>query len=250
MRTARWLFLLLVTIRAIPLLAAEPTTAPAVSTFAPATELIGLLDEILATLAKQLASPSNYQEAGPQVSRTAHTLSVVALALALSDESLSAKPSAGALLKASQALAEATDFAAATAAFQLVQAARQATTVPVPTAWETVAPTGELMTQVQTTHNRLKRSTRGARFESLAKENAQSATLLALIAHQVRSDTNQVEDSDQLPQWLQFCDEMRDAASALRTSITSGDRSASEAALTRLENNCKACHQVFHPDEP
>jgi hypothetical protein len=230
--------------------AAADQPLPAASTFAPAEQLSGLIDEHFETMAKQLASEDAYREAGPQLARTAHTLSVVALALALSNETVSGQSSAGAMLGAAQALAEASDFAAATSAWQALQAARQNSEQPLPTAWEAVAPTGELMTQVQATHNRLKRSTRGARFESLAADNARAATLLAIIAHEVRADENQIEDAEQLPQWQAYCDEMRDSASALRTAITSGDRAAADSALTRLENNCKDCHKVFHPDEP
>lgn len=235
-----------------PVSADEPPAAPPVSAFAPAADLVAQFDALLADTQASLESADDYFAKETRVRRNAHTLTVLALALALHDSPHRLSTAAPALIAASQALAATKDHPTAVEACAALAAVAEqpgSNDGPAPE-WARAASLSQLMKQVTFVHNLLRRNLRGERFASRADENAQHAALLAVIAQAALVDTHEVKDPAQVGEWYAFSGEMRDAAGALNAAIHAADAEAAADASKRLERSCTACHQVFRPSLP
>lgn len=242
------LVLVAVSISISRLLAGDPPEPPKLSTVAPAAELTQQARLYLAGFNEALADEQKYTEKKGAVTRDAHTLTLLALVLAKHDTDHELKSASPALMKASQELAAAPDYAAAKAALAAVESAAGGSATEVAELkWEKVASLGQAMKQVTLVSNRLKRGLR--RFEDRAEENARDAAVLAAIAQAVTYDTHEVKNPDDVDKWYQFCSEMRDAAGQLNTTIKAADKDGAGAAMSRLSKNCDSCHEVFRPEE-
>lgn len=228
-----------------------PAPPPAVSTFAPAEDLIAQAASYATSLEKSLESPDKFNSSRTQVARDASTLAVVAVALALHDSSHPLKGSAAALLTAAQQLASTEDHTTAQTALAAVQQALrgEGTSSETPS-WKVVAGLDPLMKQVTLSFNKLRRSTRpGPRFATQAAENARLAAVLAVIAQGIQPDTHEVADAAQHPAWYDFCAQMRDACGELNGALHRQDVEATAAAMQRAEKSCKDCHEKFRIEE-
>jgi hypothetical protein len=229
-------------------MAAEPPKAPPVSTFAPAEDLVKQVDLFVADFKAGLASQQDYSDKKIMLTRNAHTLAVLGVALGLHDQQNRLKDSAPALVAAAQELAKAEDYAAAQAAFTQVQQAVAGAAKKGPELkWShKVASLGQIMKQVTATDTRLRRNLR--RFDQLAEENARSASLLAVIAQAAMYDTHEVKNPEELGKWYQMSADMRDIAASVATAIRAKDKPAAEAGLKRLTQSCDDCHSVFQTE--
>lgn len=227
----------------------EPPAAPAVSAFAPAEDLVSQVDLFLADFAAALADEATYADKKDTVSRDAHTLATLAVALGLHDTPNDLRTSAPALLAAAQALATAADYAAAQQALEGVKKAvhGEATEGPALSWTEKVASLGRLMKQVNNVNVRLRRGVR--RLDpNKTDENARYAALLAVIAQATTVDTHEVQDPAQVGEWFQYCGDMRDAAGEVNAAIRAADKSAVDAGMKKLTQSCEACHAAFRVD--
>ena len=228
--------------------AAEPPKAPPVSSFAPAEELVKLVDDFIADFESALASQQDYTDKKIMLTRNAHTLAVLGVAVGLHDQQNRLKASAPALVSAAQQLAKAADYAAAKSALEKVKAAASGAAQEGPELkWnQKVASLGQIMKQVAATDTRLRRNMR--RFDRLADENARSASLLAVIAQAALYDTHEVKDPSDLDKWYQMSADMRDIAASIGTAIRAKDQPAAEAGIKRLTQSCDDCHAVFQTE--
>lgn len=229
---------------------AAPPTAPKVSTFAPADDLVNQLDYFLGRLEKAVQSEAEYKDAKDKVGKDANTAIVIALALGLHDTDNKYKTAAPAIMKAAQGLASADDFASATKGVAAVKAAVAGKgDDPIALKWEKVASLEELMKQVPLVNTKLKRYTKKAsRFKSRAKDIAGYSAVLATIAQGVMADTHEAKNPGEVEKWYNFCVQMRDAAAAVNTAIRAGDKKTSDAAMKTLAQSCEDCHEIFHPE--
>lgn len=229
-----------------------PPAPPPVSKYAPAVDLIALAKGYAESFPASVSDAQKYSKDQPKVQKDAHTLAVVALALALSDEDHALKKVSPALMGAAQALAAAKEAGAAKTAADsitaLIAETGEAGDVQAPAEWQKVARMGPLMKQVTFVHNRLKRGLQKNRFEQTAADTAQYAAVLAIIGQACNVDTHEVKDPADIDKWYQYCAEMRDAAGEVNGAIHAKNFDGATAGLEKLEKSCQGCHEVFRAE--
>jgi hypothetical protein len=217
---------------------AADDASPKVSTFAPAKDLAGQVDQYLKELDKAVTDEDSYKEAADgKIVRDANTLIVLALALGLHDEESKYKASAGALIKASQELAATKDFDSAKKAVAGLKAAAK-NNAAADLKWEKIASLSELMKQVPVINTKLKMKLAGAKFKSKAKETTGYTAVIATIAHASSFDTSVTKNDDEVKQWHKFSTDTRDFAGQLNAAIHQGDKSAADKAMKKLAQSC------------
>jgi hypothetical protein len=226
-----------------------PPEAPPVSTFAPAEDLISQAEKYLKDLQKILADEADYEVYQEKICKQANTLAVIALVLGLHDREHKYKARAGAVMRAAQELAAADNYAAAKAALARLQSAAEGNGgVAVALKWEKVASLPELMKQVPTINTKLKRYLKGARFKTKARHTGGYTAVLAAIAQGSMPDLGEAENVEQMRQWYDLTEQMRDAAAEVNQAIRTGDEIAATTANKKLQQNCEDCHAAFRPD--
>ena len=226
--------------------AAAPPEAPKVSTFAPAEDLANQVTSYIAELNNEVATEDEYKASEAAIAKQSNTLVVLALTLGLHDTDNPYKASAGALMKAAQKLAAAKDYAAAkTAAAQLHSLSGGSN----PQKWEKVASLEQLMKQVPTIHNKLKKGVKGKKFKTSAKATAGQSAVLAAIAQGSIADTSATQNEEQVKQWYEFCAKMRSAAARVNADIHQQNAAATEKGMVQLNQSCEDCHAVFKKDK-
>lgn len=233
------------------LTAASPTL-PKVSEFAPVEDILSQIDYYLDRLEAALSDEAEYSAGKKKrVVKDSNTLVVLLLATGLHDQESKLQAAAPGLLPLAQKLAaSADDYAQAKGVFgELRSAAEQSLTGGEPLKWEKVASLGQLMKQVPTINNRLKRSLRESKFEKDAEKSAGYSAVLAVIAQAAMADTHEVKNPDDTQKWYDFCTTMRNAAGEINSAVRTKDFDAATAAMERLKNNCDDCHAVFRKEE-
>ena len=239
--------------------AAELSLDPAVSTYAPAEDLVAQVQSYLEELEEAVQTEEEYNDSVEKIAKESNTLILIALALGLHDSDNQLKSSAPGILKAAQQLAAAGDFAAAKAG---VEAVKGATTSAQGDAaelkWEKVASLPELMEAVPLINTKLKRYVRDGREERMKEatdELAGCSAVLAIIAQGSLANSEDTDKPDEVDQWHRFCVQMRDAAAAVNAGVreygkegTPAAFEAAKAAMQDLAQSCDDCHEVFHPD--
>jgi hypothetical protein len=223
--------------------------APKVSTFAPADDLAGQVDQYIEALKKSTADEEEYGLDKDKIARDANTLVVVALSLGMHDQPNKYKASAAALLKAAGQAAAAKDYACVKKAVAAVESAAAGNgPAEGQLRWEKVAALPELMKEVPLINTRLKRYVKGAKFRSKARETAGYTAVIAAIAQGTMADTSEAKKPGQVEQWREFMAAMRDAAGAVNGAIHRGDKAAADKSMKELVQSCEQCHAVFHPE--
>lgn len=225
--------------------AANDASNVAVSQYASADDLAKLISDYGDRVGEAVVSADEFEAKGSRMVRDARTLVVLATALGLSDQDHALKAAAPGIATSARKTAEAgDDLAAAQAA---VESLKNAIAGEAPTgdelAWENTKALGQLMKQVNFIHTRLKRNVK--KLDRFQEQSAQDATLLAVIGEASRYDTHEVKEDAQLPDWNNYAVEMRDASASLAAAIKAGDAATIEAAMTRVAENCDACHHTF-----
>jgi hypothetical protein len=227
----------------------DPPAAPKLSTFAPASDLVRQTTYYLGRLEESVANEKQYKEDQGKVSKDGNTLILIALALGLDDGKNKYKAAGPGLMKAGEAAAKATTFAAAKAALADAQEA-----IASPAAggaalsWDKAsASLPELMKQVPLINARLKRNLR--RFAQKAKDSAGDTATLAVIAQGSMGAVSQTKKPTEAAKWFTLCAEMRDAAAAVNKAIHAGDPKSTEKAMKTLAESCDNCHTVFNPEQ-
>ena len=234
------------------LLIANPPAAPQVSSFAPAEDILSQVDYYTDRLATAVADKDGYTKSKQKrVAKDGNTLSVLLLALGMHDQDHRLKASAAVLLPLAQRLAESSgDYDTAKPAYDALAEVLQNGASGGPTlTWQKVASLGQLMKQVPTINNRLRRSLRESRFEKDTAKSAGYAAALAVIAQAAMADTHEVKNPADTDKWYQYCAEMRDAAGAINAAIRKKDFEAATIAGKQLKGLCKQCHDVFREEE-
>ncbi len=228
-----------------PVVAADPAM-PAVSTFAPAADLVGQVDYYVDRLEKAVENEAEYADAAGKINKDANTLILIALALGLHDTANKYHAAAPGLIRAAQAVAAAKDYAAAKAAVAALKSALASQGSTASLKWEKLASLEALMEQVPLVNSRLKRNLR--RFEARADQNAGDAAVLAVIAHGSMANVGETKKPDQAEKWFAYCVQMRSAAAAVNAAIRNKDKAACDKAMKDLNQSCEDCHAVFHPE--
>lgn len=228
-----------------PALAAPPE-APKVSTFAPAEDLISQIDRYVKELEGAVESQQEFDEA--KVTKLANTLVLLSIAVGLHDSDNQYKASAGAILKAAEALAKVKGYAAAKKGVEAVRASLSGKGSELSWGQGNVVDLDSLYKQSQTAMNSLKRHTKGPRFKKSAKETAGMAAVLAVIGQGVMGNPTHPKGDAQAQQWYKFSAEMRDAAAETNKAIHALDASATEKLVKKLNKSCEDCHTVFHKE--
>jgi cytochrome c556 len=227
--------------------AAEPPAPPPTSSYAPAEELLGLVEEYVEKLRGSLRDEESFQSGQPRLKKEASTLACFAVALGLHDMDNRLKGSAAMLLAGAQQLAAAENLESSRAAMSQIESALGGNSAsPAELSWNKVASLEQLMKQVTFLNARLKRAARGGpRFASSAEEAAGYATTLAVIAQAITADTHEVKDAADIPKWFEYCAQMRDTAGEAASALRARNAEAAQMALARMEQSCNACHKTF-----
>lgn len=239
--------------------AGKLSLAPAVSTYAPAEDLVAQVQSYIEELEEAVETEQEYKDSVEKIANDSNTLILIALALGLHDSDNQLKAAAPGILEAAQQLAAAGDYAAAKAGVEAVKAATtSAKGDAAKLKWEKVASLPELMAAVPLINTRLKRYIRDGREERLKKaadELAGCAAVVAVIAQGSLANSGDTDKPDEVDQWHRFCVQMRDTAGALNAGVRAYGRDgtpaafeAAKAALQELAKSCDACHEVFHPE--
>jgi hypothetical protein len=229
---------------------AGPPQAPPVSSFAPAEDLVGQVDFYLERLAESVETAAEYADSDTKVAKDANTMILIALALGLHDKENRYKAAAPAILKASQQLAAATDYASARAGVAALKAAMTSTDGDRSVLkWTVTASLPETMEQVPLINSRLKRYLRGSRFKSQAGDTAGQSAVMAAIAQGSMANAGDTVKPEEAAKWYAFCQQMREASTALNAAIHAQDEAAKDAAIGALAKSCDDCHAVFHEEE-
>jgi len=235
---------------AVVVAAPPPPEAPKVSTFAPAADLAGQLEEYVEGLEKAVASEAEFKDNEGKIAKESNTLILVALALGLHDSDNPYKAKAPAIIKAARDVAAAQGFEAAKKAIAGLKAAKDSGSGDASALkWEKSATLEQLMKQVPLINTKMKRYLKGSRFKKNAKDTAGYSAVLAVIAQGSMADTSEAKNDTQVKQWYDFCAQMREAASTLNKAIKAGDEAAADAATKKLTQSCDDCHAIFHPGE-
>ncbi len=229
--------------------APAPPKAPKLSSFAPAKDLAGQLQDYIKEIDSTLASEDEYKDSEAKIGRCTNTLAVIALCLGLDDEDNQYKTRAAALIKAAQGLAAAGDYQSAKKAFDAVKAAADGKIASQEKLkWEKVASLPDLMKQVPNINTKLKRNIKGAKFKTKAAETAGYTAAIAAIAQGSMADTSAAKNPQEINEWYRFSAAMRDAAGAANAAIHAGNEPAATEAMQKLAKSCNDCHAVFHPE--
>jgi cytochrome c556 len=230
--------------------AAEPPAPPDVSTFAPAEDLLRQVDYYKKRMQDALANEAEFDEAKQaRITKDANVMALLALHLGMHDADNPLKKSAGAAVKASQALAKATDYKSASDGYRDLEKALAVETSPVEVKWEKVSDMGQVMKQVSVVNAALKRGLQPARLKSQAKKTTGETATLAAIANSLLFDTHEVKNEADIPSWYEYSIEFREAAGALNAAIKTGQAAKVSPALRRMSTSCDTCHKKFHQEE-
>ncbi|MFH1265401.1 MAG: hypothetical protein ABIK89_06700, partial [Planctomycetota bacterium] len=177
--------------------AAELPPAPAVSTFAPAADLVAGVQYYLEELEEAVETEEEYNDSVEKIGKQSNTLILVALALGLHDTDNPLKTAAPALLKAAQQLAAADGYAATKEAVAALKAATSSTEGdPAGLKWEKIASLPEVMEAVPLLNTKLKRYIRDGREKKMkdaSDDLASYCAVLAVIAQGSMSNTDETE---------------------------------------------------------
>ncbi len=229
--------------------AAEAPKAPALSTLVNAEDLVGQVEKYVETLEECVENLDEYEDSVAKIERYSNGLTVIALAIGLHDQDSPLRKAAPVLVKASQELAAAKDFAGARAGVAKVKAALSANGNPSTLKWSKVAALHALMKQVPLVNTRLKRYVKPSRFEKSAKDIAGNSAALVAIAQGSMGSADETEAPDKVAEWFKYCVEMRDAAGALNKAVHANNEEAAKVAMGALQQSCEDCHAVFHTDD-
>jgi cytochrome c556 len=230
--------------------AVEPPAPPKVSTFAPAGDLIAQVDYYKKRVEVALASEADFDEAKQiRVTKDANLMAVLALHLAMHDSDHPLKKSAGAAVKAAQALSTTTDFKSASDAYGELAMALAGEASPVEVKWGKVSNMGQIMKQVSVINASLKRGLQAARLKSQAKKTTGESATLAAIANSLLFDTHEVKNEADTPDWYAYSVEFRESAGALNAAIKTGQTAKVAPALKRMSTSCDTCHKKFHQEQ-
>jgi hypothetical protein len=219
-----------------------------VSAFAPAEDLVSQVPAYIKGLEDSVKSAEDYKDSVENISNDSNTLILIALALGMHDQDNKYKAAAAGLIKAAQDLAATKDFASARKGVAAVKQAAVAQSDPaMQLKWEKVAFLPAVMKKVPLINTKLKGCLR--RIERRAKDGQGHAAVLAVVAQGSMANAGDTDKPDEVQKWHQFCTEMRDTAAALNGAIRAKDKEAITATMTKLQQSCDHCHEVFHPEE-
>ncbi len=230
---------------------ADPPKSPAVSTFAPASDLADQVKGYMKNLQAAVKSKDEYEFSKKKIAKISNTLIVMALALGLSDKDNAYKASAAGMVKAAQQLAAAKDYNAAKAGVDAMKAAiADKAGSADKLKWEKAASLHELMEAVPTLNTKLKGALKKEkRFKKKAKKAAGYAAVIAVIAQGSMSNAADTDAPGETEKWYKFCAEMRDASAEVNVACAKKDYTAAKKALKKLGESCHTCHDVFHEEE-
>jgi hypothetical protein len=229
-------------------LAEPPRGAERVALGVPARDVLAQIDYFVGRMDEALATPEAYDLAAKtRVTKDAHTLSALALVLALSDEAFPRQATMPGVLAGARRLALAEgDYEKASTALKEIKRAQAGEDAAGDGAqWESVASLSVLMKQVPVIHSRLTRNVDRRRLARSAGQTAGESATLAAIAQASIVDTSYAKTPAQADEWRKHCVDMRDASGEVNAAIHAQDFDRVSAGMKRLLLSCEACHATF-----
>ncbi|MGC4004322.1 MAG: hypothetical protein QM811_14860 [Pirellulales bacterium] len=223
----------------------------AVSTYAPAEDLVAATDATLEQLGESLADPTDYAEDKQErVKKQGLLLATLAMHCGLHDQQNAVKPGSEELYKA--ALAVAKNSAQHAEANRALGEARAARTLVVPTGkselkWEMIRGQGAMMKKLNEVHAAVKRNLLAARFEKQKANLLVQTASIGAIAQATFLDKHEVKNPAEIPLYEEYAVKFRTSAGELNKAVRDSDLAAATAAFERMNATCHDCHQKFVP---
>ncbi|NLY01809.1 MAG: hypothetical protein GXY83_37465 [Rhodopirellula sp.] len=235
---------------AAPAVAAEMPNPPKISTFAPADDLVGQLQAYVEEVEESVETEQEYGDSKEKLLKDADTVLLIGLALGLHDQPNPYQRAAPGIVEAAKEVSAAENFDAAKAAVGALKAALTSNADASKLSWQDAqaASLKALMEQVPLINTKMKRYLRGSRFKTKADETAGHAAVLAIIAQGSMPLADKTDKPAEAEKWFAYCEQMRDAANKLRSTIRAQDEDAADQAVQDLTQSCDDCHAVFHPE--
>ena len=226
-------------------------SAPKVSKFAPAEDLVGQAEQYMKTIQEDTANADQYKDSKEEIAKTSNTLAVIVLALGLHDEDNKYKAAAPAILKAAQEVAAAANFDAAKKAAEKLEAAAGSAKAKGDLKWTKVASLEQLMKQVPLVNTKLKRNVKGAATEVEGQGDGRPVRRdrgdrPGKPGQHRGGEGDDARVGRPVAEVLQA--RLRDAAAAVNAGIHAGNRKATDKAMGKLAESCDDCHNVFHKE--
>ena len=242
---------------------ASPTEKYAVEAvpLPPIDDLTAQVDEYmtkLGTSLENLDGSTNYKADATDVVRDASALSLVALAIGLTDADSKYKKSAPNIIVAAQNLSVAESFDAGQKAYMALQSALTNAGGGKPLSWsDKTASLTPLMKAVPNLSSTVKRLTNTERklitlMERKPQQVFGALAALAAISQGSIANVSETTKPDAATEWKKYCEDFRDAAlktnaAARQFAEKKADYDAFKTAMDTLSASCDHCHEVFHP---
>ncbi len=229
--------------------AKSPTkSAETLSELFPISHLTEEADDLMAKLAKDIASEASYKMKKKLVVQNAYTLAIVAHGVSEHEKNadVSWKTHALGLRDAARQLADAENFSDAKQALDKVSSLHKgegAAPETVSLKWEEVADLTALMASVNRRNLLVRRGIRRPR-----PGTARHTTIISLLTYAARSDHSAVKDAGTAESWESLCDTLIKDYSALRSLIEAGKKADANKAMRNAVKSCSNCHKIFRPD--
>ncbi|MGL6225630.1 MAG: hypothetical protein ACRC10_03280 [Thermoguttaceae bacterium] len=182
--------------------------------------------------------------------RDASTLSMIALALALSPEKSKYKEAAPGIIQTAEKLQSVKSIEEATEVVAALEKAMTSQSTTVLT-WKKIAPLKPLMKAVPNINTLIKRNLRTeAALKKGDKKVLEGSAALAVIAQGSLPNVAETIKPDAEKEWKSHCREFRDAALKVNQTTRSymdgqADYEAVEATFEKLTDSCNSCHTLF-----
>lgn len=230
-------------------------------------DLMAEVNAILEEIGKNLANDQAFEQNGSLVQQSAAVLTVLAQAIAETEQASPMKPSAPALREAAKKLVAAENFNDAKQAYEAAKAAAAGqvkSTSPVEHAWDELAELHPLMEELNSRAAKVSRELRRLRKPDEARRHATVMTLIAVVTY---SDTSWAESVDALPKksdavqqlpgfrkgqqayargkWHKHARELQESMTELTEAIKAKDTAKAKTLLNAGMETCKKCHEAF-----
>ena len=200
---------------------------------------------------EDLAASKDFAADANVLARDANTLTIIALALGMSEGDNKYKAAAPEIIKAAQTVADAKDLAAAKAGVAAVKASLTKKSTDK-LEWKKMATMEPIMKLAVPRINT--GMTRYVRTEATLKRGipniAGATAALAAISQGLMPNFDETTKPDKKDDWVKFSQDFRDAALKANAAIHGFEKGTVsfddfKAALTTMKEDCEHCHTVF-----
>jgi hypothetical protein len=218
--------------------------AEKLSTVTPVADLVADAEGKIKDLEEKVLKDSDsYTKAKKKaLPQAAGALAVVAQAIAEHDEDSALKKSAADLRDAAISIAKSASYEDAKKGLEAAKAAAggKASGAKVEHPWDKLIDMDSLMSEVNVRNASLRKALRKAPEDRNAV--ARDASVLAVLALVIESDTHEVKDKADIEKWKKYSKDLQKSMSEISATIKAGDDAKFKKLFPESGKSCGACH--------